>query len=287
MNFVTKISIITPNFNGAQFLEETILSVLDQNYPNLEYIVIDGGSTDGSIDIIRKYESKLAFWISEPDKGMYYAIQKGFEKSTGEIMGWINSDDKLIEKSLFILAEIFAGNTQINWIQGYPTVIDELSRIVLQRPHRYKREQFLSKAFLDGNFIQQESTYWRRSLWELAGAKVSTEYKYAGDFELWTRFFNFDKLYITNAIIGSFRVRKSGQISKVFYKEYLAECIEIINKDYENLSVFAKIRIVGLRIIDFVNRITYYSKIIHAIVAKRESRFVRYDFSKEEFVTNK
>lgn len=284
MNY-PKITVITPIFNGAKFLEETILSVISQKYPNLEYIIIDGGSNDGSVDIIRKYESELAFWISEPDEGMYYAIQKGFEKSTGEIMGWINSDDKLIENSLFILSEIFSENKQINWIQGYPTVIDEESRILLHRPQRYKRDQFLSKSFLDGNFIQQESTFWRRSLWEIAGAKIATEYKYAGDFELWTRYFNYDKLFITDAVIGSFRIRKSGQISKVFYKEYLSECIEIINQDFKNLPLFAKIRITFLRMVELINRKMYFTKILNAIKAKRKTQLIQYNFLQEKFTT--
>lgn len=96
-----RISIVTPNYNKKEFLEKTILSVLSQGYPNLEYIVIDGGSTDGSVEIIKKYEKDLAFWMSEPDEGMYHVIKKGFEHSTGEIMAWINSDDIII-KVLFI-----------------------------------------------------------------------------------------------------------------------------------------------------------------------------------------
>ena len=90
-----KISVVTPNFNGARFLERTILSVIKQNYSSLEYIVIDGGSTDGSIEIIKKYEKYITYWESSQDNGMYHAIQKGFNKSSGEVMTWINSDDTL------------------------------------------------------------------------------------------------------------------------------------------------------------------------------------------------
>src|ERR1039457_1034429 len=116
-----KISIVTPSFNQAEFLEQTICSVLSQKYPNLEYVVIDGGSTDGSVEIIKKYADKLTYWVSEKDDGQYAAINKGFSYTTGDIMGWINSSDILLPWTFSILAEIFENYTQIQWLSGAPT----------------------------------------------------------------------------------------------------------------------------------------------------------------------
>lgn len=231
-----RISIITPNFNGKKYLEETLLSVIGQNYPNLEYIVIDGGSTDGSLEIINKYVNHLSHFESRKDKGLYHALQKGFEKSTGEIMGWINSDDILLYKSLFSIAEIFSLSSEINWLQGYPTVIDDLGRIVYHRPQVWSKLFFYLKKYRNGSFIQQESTFWRRSLWERAGSYISNKYKYAGDFELWIRFYHYERQCLTDSMLGSFRIRKEGQLSRSYYRQYLEECDRIIESNFKFLS---------------------------------------------------
>jgi glycosyltransferase involved in cell wall biosynthesis len=227
-----KISIVTPNYNGARFLEATIRSVLDQNYSNLEYIIIDGGSTDGSVDIIKKYEDRLTYWVSEKDKGMYHALNKGFSKTTGEIMGWLNSDDMLHTNSLFTIAEIL-GNDGIEWIQGIHSWFDEFGRIFQVAGVRFRSKYpYLMKAYHSGfsPFIQQESTYWKRGLWDRAGAYISTDYHLAGDFELWMRFFKNGQLFLTGSLIGGFRYSVDGQLSIDSYQQYLEEADIIVEK---------------------------------------------------------
>ena len=231
-----KISIVTPTYNQGDYIEDCINSILDQDYPNLEYIIIDGGSTDNTIDIIKKYQSKINYWISEKDAGIYDALNKGFKESTGEIMGWLNSDDILHRKSLFTIADIFTTLTDVQWIQGYPTLIDEKGRIVYHQNARFKKSDFYLKEYHDGTFIQQESTYWTRELWEKTGAHLSTEWKYAGDFELWMRFFTVKKLYTTSAMIGAFRYRGDKQISIENYSSYLNECDAIVEEYSQKLS---------------------------------------------------
>jgi glycosyltransferase involved in cell wall biosynthesis len=241
MNY-PKISIITPNYNQGSFIEETILSVLNQQYPNLEYIIIDGGSTDNSIEIIKKYSNRLTYWISEKDTGMYNAINKGFAKSSGDIMGWINSDDILAKESLFNIAKLFNANKKIKWLQGFPTVINENSAIIYQRKQVYTKYFFYAKLYIKSlNFIQQESTFWKRELWEKTGNCINETYSVAGDFDLWMKFFTYEKLYCTNKQLGAFRKRAGQQSENI--TTYIEETKTSIQNNYEKLNRIEKIKI--------------------------------------------
>jgi glycosyltransferase involved in cell wall biosynthesis len=199
-----KITLVTPVFNSARYIEQTIQSVISQQYPNLEYFIEDGGSTDGTLDIIRKYERQLSGWTSAPDNGMYDALNRGFARSSGAIMGWINASDMLHVGSLFVVGSVFAALPEVEWITGRPTGFSEegMTVGVSRRLKRWSRLRFLAGS---DRFIQQESTFWRRSLWERAGGSLSTAYRVEGDFELWVRFFRLAPLYTVDALIGGWR----------------------------------------------------------------------------------
>lgn len=208
-NKTPKISIVTPVYNGSKYIEDCINSILNQNYPNLEYIVVDGGSNDGTLEVIKKYKNKIDIIVSEPDEGIYFALNKGFKLCTGEIMTWLNSDDILHPNSLFVIAELMS-HDEINWVTGFPNVIDEHGRSVKVGDNGSWSKLRLQ---LENTCIQQEGTFWRSSLWKRAGSFISTEYKLAGDFELWNRFFNCENIFKVNSLLGAFRISKSGQLS--------------------------------------------------------------------------
>lgn len=220
-----KISIITPSYNQGQFLEATICSVLAQNYPNLEYIVIDGGSTDNSVEIIKKYEEYLTYWVSEKDAGQYDAINKGFARCSGEIMAWLNSDDMYCPWAFRTVGEVFSDLSEINWLTTLnPGRWDYAGNCLgFGSIPGFSRQCFFDGVNLPvhgrhGWWIQQESTFWRRSLWEAAGG-LDTSVSLAGDFDLWCRFWVRENLYSIIAPLGGFRIQelqRSKNIDKYF-----------------------------------------------------------------------
>jgi glycosyltransferase involved in cell wall biosynthesis len=219
-----RLSIITPSFNQAQFLEATLRSVLDQGYPDLEYIVIDGGSTDGSVEIIQRYADRLAYWVSEPDRGQAHAINKGFERATGEVLTWLNSDDLLWPGALALAGEIFSRWPEIMWLSGIGTNLNAAGQVIEVRPPAGYFRSLIRAGWYHGRglgFIRQEGTFWRRVLWERAGRRVDEARYWTMDYELWRAFAAHADLVSVASILGAYRYQPNQKTAAVdrYYRE--------------------------------------------------------------------
>lgn len=235
-NVPPMISVITPSFNQSQYLEACIKSVLEQDYPNIEYIIMDGGSTDCSRSIIEKYTHRLAYWQSKPDDGHYWAVQEGIKRSSGEIITWLNSDDQFHPHAFRIVAALFMQRKDIEWITGKPNNINTDGTMYSEAATLpvWGRQKFLDRCY-HRPFIQQEGTFWRRSLWDKAGGKLQANLALAGDMELWTRFFRHSPLHSVDYNFAAYRTHGDNRALK-FMKQYLEEAEKVIEHELRLLK---------------------------------------------------
>src|SRR6202049_4689034 len=235
-----RITVVTPVYNGARFIEATIRSIVYQGYPNLEYIVVDGGSTDGTVEIIKKYEKQISWWISRRDKGVYDALNTGFSRSTGTIMGWLNASDVLHTSGLLVVGSVFASLPSVDWLTGRPTRLNPNGMTIdIRELPSWSRYRFLAGA---NKYIQQESTFWRRSLWEKAGGELNAAYRDVGDFDLWVRFFRHARLYSVDALIGGYRFH-SDAISSSNMERYNERCDKTIESELKSIPRAGALRV--------------------------------------------
>jgi len=203
-----KISIITPSYNQGQYLEETIRSVLLQGYPNLEYIVIDGGSSDESASIIEFYAPHLSYWVSEKDNGQTHAVNKGIEKSTGEILGWINSDDMYVAGSFLKIVQAFKNNPECGFVHGDRILIDSNSHVSgwsTLPPFHPQRTSFI---------ICSETAFWRRQV--MGELRLNESLRFAMDVDFFCRLYQLTKFLKLNAFVGYFRCHLESKSATIF-----------------------------------------------------------------------
>ncbi len=213
------ISVITPSFNQAQFLEQTIRSVLSQAYPNLEYFIIDGGSTDGSVDVIRKYADRLAGWVSEPDRGQAHAINKGLHMATGDWVGWQNSDDFYYPGAFESFARAARRHPRAGLIIGDMRLVNARGEAL--RDIRYVKPTH--RALLaEGMVLTNQAAFWRRSVHADIGF-LDENYDCGFDYDWFLRLTRARKSTHVNAIWGAWRLHGDAKASNrqaVFRAEY-------------------------------------------------------------------
>ena len=180
---MTLVSIVTPSFNQARFLEATILSVLEQDYPNVEYFIIDGGSTDGSVEIIKKYEHRLAAWVSEKDRGQTDALNKGFSMTHGDILAWLNSDDTYQPGAVREAVDLLTANPALGMVYGDTNFIDENGAVRGKFPARQTDYARLQRGYVH---IPQQASFFRGDLWRRVGP-LDPDFYFAMDYDLWVR----------------------------------------------------------------------------------------------------
>ncbi len=256
-----KISVITPSYNQGQFIEETIKSVVEQNYPNLEYIIVDGGSTDNSVEIIKKYAKKypkIIKWISEKDRGQPDALNKGFKMATGEIVGYLCSDDKYANNALFEISSFFKSNPNAKLVTGDYYIINQKGEIIHSFINLYKK--FLWKfnsyyLYLFVNYINQPSTFWRKELFDEFGYfDISLQYEF--DYEWWLRVLSKNKLYIINKKLSYFRLHPFSKSGKSYIKQFDEE-FDIVRKKVKN-RVFLFVKYLHNELIKFIYKFLRY-----------------------------
>ena len=232
-----KISIITPSLNQQEYIEKTILSVREQNYHNYEHIIIDGGSTDGTLDILAKYENEIVY-ISEKDSGQANALNKGLRMASGDILAFINSDDYYLPNTFNSVVSAFQNNTA-SWLIGDYKIIDSLGNEIHDFVIKYKkilRERANKKLIHGVNYIPQPSTFWKRDLFEASGF-FNEAYTYAFDYEYWLRLYIIEAPIIIRNKLSAFRIHKNSKGSRDYKLQLDEEIIILKENNVDNVYI--------------------------------------------------
>ncbi len=222
------VSIVTPSFNQAHFLEETILSVQTQDYPNLEHLIIDGGSTDGSVDVIRRYAQKLAYWISEPDRGQSHAINKGFARAKGEILSWVNSDDLLTPRAVSRAVAALAVHPEADFVYSDLNNKDEIKgRTTVCRAWPIDHANLLAR----GNIIPQPTVFMRRAMLDRVGI-LDEQLHMSMDYDLWLRATATGcAVYLPGTPLATARLHEGAKTHSQ-HQQFVGESLRILDRLY-------------------------------------------------------
>ncbi len=233
-----RLCMVTTNFNYGDYLEDCVRSIINsKGFERVDYVMMDGGSTDGSLDVIKKYASAFKHSQSGRDEGMYHAIAEGFKKSDAPYMGWLNSDDQLAPWTIQTVLDIFDQLPEVKWITSRYPLQARKDGVVIKSDFLpgvdnwgfFNGEHIKSSGLPTSGWIVQDCTFWRRELWDAVGADFDHTLKLAGDFELWARFIQKTDLYVVNVPFGIYRFH--GANKAVAGREaYRDECVRVLNR---------------------------------------------------------
>jgi glycosyltransferase involved in cell wall biosynthesis len=224
VNGEPRISVVTPSYNQGRFIEETIRSVFEQKYPSLEYLILDGGSNDGTVEILQKYDADLSFWRSAKDRGQAAAINEGFQRSSGEILGWLNSDDLYLEHTFRTVANVFAGNNieEPFIVYGGCELFDDRTHVSELRP----AFPFDAASLAITDFLDQPSAFWTRKAWEIVGP-LDESLHYGFDWEWFIRASKVCRFIPIDKVLSRYRIH-AGHKSATGGKKRWLELLKIV-----------------------------------------------------------
>jgi glycosyltransferase involved in cell wall biosynthesis len=263
------VSVVTPSFNQGEFIEETIRSVLLQGYPNLEYIVIDGGSTDDSVDVIRRYEAWLAYWVSEPDRGQPHAINKGFEQATGQLVAWLNSDDTYLPKTLHHVVSVFQRMPQVGLVFGSALYVDRESQPIsvyagVDQPF-FRKLQYWRRWE-----VPQPTLFFRRGVLERCGG-MDESCQLVLDYDWVLRAAKSTLSHCSDTVLATYRLHQGSKTVHLRSdrRPFDRECARVVRKHAPRSSrLFWQLQ--GLRLADhMVQRVARAWRAVRTLLSKR------------------
>lgn len=228
MSALPKITVVTPSFNQGAYIERTIDSVLSQGYPNLEYIIIDGGSTDNSVEVIRKFDQHLTYWVSEKDRGQSHAINKGMLRAKGSILTWLNSDDWYVDRTLANFAELFIANPDAGVVVGRGQIVDQCGSVVYDKPPADCINFDTMCHWLDGGDFMQPSSAFTRRAWSQCGP-LSEDIHIALDVDLWLKIAKAGFNFVSTGELLSTALSHPMAKTTAFVEETKLDCSRVIS----------------------------------------------------------